>query len=251
MEGTISKWKGMARRSLKGRLGTAMLVTIAVPLMNMLAGVIGASLFPGSDLLSIILGQVFSFTITLVMSVFSVGMCRMLLKMARREDYSYGDLLYYFRNQPDRVIWASILMAFISWLTSLPSLVYDYTASTPELPAQITDTASLQMAELFLQKQMIYLIINLGGLVLNMILTLPFAQTYYILVDDEEISGMDAVRESFRMMKGHFGKYILLQLSFLPWMLLFAVTYFLIMLWVVPYMEMTNVMFYRERRGEI
>ena len=30
MEGTISKWKGMARRSLKGRLGTAMLVTIAV-----------------------------------------------------------------------------------------------------------------------------------------------------------------------------------------------------------------------------
>ena len=54
MEGTISKWKGMARRSLKGRLGTAMLVTIAVPLMNMLAGVIGASLFPGSDLLSII-----------------------------------------------------------------------------------------------------------------------------------------------------------------------------------------------------
>ena len=41
MEGTISKWKGMARRSLKGRLGTAMLVTIAVPLMNMLAGVIG------------------------------------------------------------------------------------------------------------------------------------------------------------------------------------------------------------------
>ena len=107
------------------------------------------------------------------------------------------------------------------------------------------------MAELFLQKQMIYLIINLGGLVLNMILTLPFAQTYYILVDDEEISGMDAVRESFRMMKGHFGKYILLQLSFLPWMLLFAVTYFLIMLWVVPYMEMTNVMFYRELRGEI
>ena len=175
----------------------------------------------------------------------------MLLKMARRENYSYGDLLYYFRNQPDRVIWASILMAFISWLTSLPSLVYDYTASTPELPAQITDTASLQMAELFLQKQMIYLIINLGGLVLNMILTLPFAQTYYILVDDEEISGMDAVRESFRMMKGHFGKYILLQLSFLPWMLLFAVTYFLIMLWVVPYMEMTNVMFYRELRGEI
>ncbi len=250
MEGTISKWKGMARNSLRGRFGAAMLVTIAVPLMNMLAGVIGASLFPGRDLLSIVLGQVFSFAITLVMSIFSVGMCRMLLKMARREEYSYGDLLYYFRNQPDRVIWASLLMAFIAWVTSLPSLIYDYAAVAPELPADLT-AVSLETAEAFLQYQLNYLVINMVGLVLNVVLTLPFAQTYYILVDESEISGMEAVRESFRMMKGHFGKYILLQLSFVPWMLLVAVTYFLIMLWVVPYLEMTNVMFYRELRGEI
>ena len=252
MNGSISKWKGMARMSLRGRFMTAMLATIAVPLMNILAGTLAGTLFPGSDLLSIILGEVFSFAITLVMCIFSVGMCRMLLRMARREEYSYGDLLYYFRNQPDRVIAASLVMALIAWVTSLPSVIYDYVTVTPAVTEELEHVTSAGViSEAFLKTQMIFLLLNLAGLVLNIILTIPFAMTYYILVDDEEIGGLDAVRQSYRMMKGRFGRYILLQLAFLPWMLLVAVTYFLVMLWVVPYMEMTNVMFYRELRGEI
>ncbi len=239
MSGSNTKWKRLARRVMAERFGHVMLVTITVPFMNLLAAKAAAWLFPGGNTLSFILGQVFSFAIGLVMCIFSVGMCRVLLRISRGEEYTFGELLYYFSHQPDRVIIASAVMALISFLTSLPAIIYEYQAPAPE--------TNEQLVEIMLISSML----SLAGMILNVILTLPFAMTYYLLADDDEISGAEALKKSAVMMKGHYGRYILLQLSFIPWLLLVLVTAYLIMLWVIPYMEMTNVMFYRELQGEI
>ena len=53
------------------------------------------------------------------------------------------------------------------------------------------------------------------------------------------------------MMHGNFGKYLMLKLSFVPLMFLSVFTFYIALLWILPYMEMTEVMFYRDLLGEL
>ena len=52
-------------------------------------------------------------------------------------------------------------------------------------------------------------------------------------------------------MRGNIGKYILLQLSFLPWYFLSLFTMGIGMIFLMPYIQITNTMFYRDIKGEL
>ncbi len=231
-------WKLYARRTLLQRPGLPVLATLGVALLNLFCSYLGAQLFPGEGLLSLVLSEVFAFVVTLLICVLTAGMYLMFMKMARQQEYSMGDMLYFFKNQPDRVIIASFVMALIAWLTSLPGSIYSYTASMP-------DTVEGQIRYLE-----IYSFLFVAGLVLNVLLTVPFTLVYYIMADDETVGGLEALKRSTQMMKGHVIQYIMLQASFIPWILLSFVTLYLSMLWTMPYMEMTSVEFYRDLNGE-
>ena len=43
----------------------------------------------------------------------------------------------------------------------------------------------------------------------------------------------------------------MLKLSFVPLMFLSVFTFYIALLWILPYMEMTEVMFYRDLLGEL
>ena len=53
------------------------------------------------------------------------------------------------------------------------------------------------------------------------------------------------------MMRGNFWRYLLLKLSFVPLMLLSVFTFYIALLWILPYMTMTETMFYRDLKGEL
>ena len=74
---------------------------------------------------------------------------------------------------------------------------------------------------------------------------LSYSQAIYILVDNPDISAGDAVKESMRIMDGHKMEYFVLQLSFIPWALLIAVTFGIAALYVGPYMQTTYANYYR------
>ena len=58
------------------------------------------------------------------------------------------------------------------------------------------------------------------------------------------MSGKESVEESKKMMKGNRGKYVLLQLSFIGWMILSIFTLYIGLLWLTPYMQVAMVCFY-------
>ncbi len=162
----------------------------------------------------------------------------MYLNVARGREYSYKNLIYFFKNQPDKIIVASFVMAAIAWLTALPAGYYMY----------VTDPGTTLEQQMAVAQT--YLMISLGGIVLNMLLTIPLTLTYYILAD-ENVGGFEALKRSMQLMRGNIGKYILLQLSFLPWYFLSLFTMGIGMIFLMPYIQMTNTMFYRDIKGEI
>ena len=82
------------------------------------------------------------------------------------------------------------------------------------------------------------------------VLILLCAQSYlYILVDyigndNLQLSGKEVVMKSKEIMNGNRLKYFILNLSFTGWFLLSILTLGIGFLWLIPYMQVTEVKFY-------
>lgn len=163
----------------------------------------------------------------------------MLLNISRGKEFSLGDLGYFFRNQPDRVIIAGFVLALIQVITAIPYYYVSYT----------TDPG------LTVESQLQWLSVTFGllavGTVLNFLISIPFAMTYFLMADDPELGGINGLKESMHLMKGNIWRYIKLNLSFIPLMLLSVFTFYIALFWILPYMEMSLVTFYRDLNGEL
>lgn len=73
-----------------------------------------------------------------------------------------------------------------------------------------------------------------------------YAMLPYILKDNPELSAMDAIRLSSKMMKGHKFDLFYLQLSFIGWAILAVLTGGIGLLWLQPYMMTTQASFYQD-----
>lgn len=91
-------------------------------------------------------------------------------------------------------------------------------------------------------------IIMLIGMILlvvpGIIFSYMFSQAFFILADDNSKSIIQCLKESAAMMKGYKFKYFVLTLSFLGWILLGCIPFFIGLLWVMPYINVTLASFY-------
>lgn len=84
----------------------------------------------------------------------------------------------------------------------------------------------------------------------GIIKSFSYMMTYYILRDEPELSSLQAITKSRKMMDGHKGEAFVLGLSFIGWILLGIVTIGIGFLWIAPYMSVTYAHFYNTIRAE-
>ncbi len=78
----------------------------------------------------------------------------------------------------------------------------------------------------------------------GIIKSFAYSQAYRIAYDHPEMSALDCIRESERIMYGHKMQLFELVLSFFGWYLLVAITFGIALLWLQPLMETSNAIFY-------
>ena len=218
-----SELKARARERMSGKYGTLILAFVIVQGLLLVSSLVSGELFPGDSVLDIVLANVFSFILSLIVNVMSAGMIYMYLNIARGKQYSLNDLLYFYRNHPDRVITASFVFAVINLLTMLPSTIYSYTAQV-----DVNDINALADSVVISASMLII------GLLVYEVLVIPMEMAYFILSDHPEMKGRDALKASF-----------------IPLMFLSVFTFYIALLWILPYMVMTEAMFYRDLMGEL
>lgn len=72
--------------------------------------------------------------------------------------------------------------------------------------------------------------------------------TFFVMADDPQISGIDALKMSWNMMDGHKMELFCLWLRFLGWALLCMLTCGIGFIWLTPYMTAATLNFYRRLR---
>ena len=77
-----------------------------------------------------------------------------------------------------------------------------------------------------------------------------YSMTYYVLHDNPNLSASEAITESRRMMNGYKGKLFCLDLSFIGWFLLSALTLGLLGFYVLPYYNAARARFYEDLKNK-
>ena len=82
------------------------------------------------------------------------------------------------------------------------------------------------------------------GMCIYIPLSLGLSQACYLLLDFPQYSAMELMKLSFRIMKGHKWELFCLQMSFLPLGFLCLLSFGIGTLWLVPYMNMTQTLYF-------
>lgn len=236
--------KQQARVALQGHYGIVILGLLAVYGANLIGSNLSSKLFAGNSPLDLILSEIFLLVVSLIVGIISAGLGYMLLNISRGKEFKLADLGYFFKNQPDRVIIAGFVLAVIQVVTSIPFYYVSYTKSSLILSEEVSLEVQIQTLGTILGVLAICT-------VLNFLISIPFAMTYFLMADDLELGGIQALKESAGLMKGNILRYIWLNISFIPLLFLSVFTFYIALFWIMPYMEMSMTTFYRDLRGEL
>lgn len=240
MIGNRRYWKACAKQFLSGKWGIAILAMMAAPALNTIGTMAAIKLFPGDSFLAWLLGEAFLFIVSLLSMVISTGYNFMLLNMARGREYRFGNLIYMFKKGSDGVLSAALIMALIDTVLMIPF----YYMVNMTAPAAETMEAVLEWSQPIMYSA-------LAATVLGVVIKLPFAMVFYILADNPQMKGREALKKSASLMKGHMMQYLVLQISFIPLMFLSILFLYVGLLWVMPYIYATNTIFYMDVTGEL
>ncbi|MCS7464574.1 DUF975 family protein [Paenibacillus doosanensis] len=105
----------------------------------------------------------------------------------------------------------------------------------------------------FLNSFVLYLLISIFVTLWMLLLIVPgviaalrYSQAYFIMNDNPDISGLDAIRQSKLMMDGHKMRLFMLCLSFLGWFVLGFILFGIGLIWVIPYFYAALAAFHQD-----
>lgn len=78
---------------------------------------------------------------------------------------------------------------------------------------------------------------------------IAYSMTYYVMLDNPDLSANECIAKSKELMKGHKADLFVLLLSYIGWLLLSLLTFGILMLWVGPKMQTAKYHFYLKILG--
>ena len=237
MKRSNGELKSMARQMLLGHY--------QVPMLGMLLSSLIPSLFllPFSYLCSdrstipiqAVLYYMASFIITLIEILLNCGVKRIHLSIARGQQTQISDMFWVLKNRPDRILIGGFLITLITWIPLIPSYIFELTA-----PDTLSTAAYLIISET----------LSMTGLFVGFLITLPLYFVFWIYAEDPDVDTREAFSRSISLARGAKWRLVLMELSFIGWMLLGALSLGIGLLWIMPYMEQSFTNIYLDQKQE-
>lgn len=166
--------------------------------------------------------------VNIILGVMNAGVALFFLNASCGQPYSVNDLFYAFKNDSKKALGISAAVILVQAICLWPSryLLQSY-LNTQE------------------SRTLLYMIITLVvGLCIYIPVSLGISLSFYLMFDFPQYSAKETLALSWKLMNGHRLRLFLLQLSFLPLMLLCLCSFGIGFLWLEPYMQMTYVQFF-------
>lgn len=239
MRQRIIEIKGLSRENLLGKYPLPIAVyLLMIVIVSLISSPFQRMMQNGATDLNItymMIGLVGEIIVLLIAILFSAGLCKIHLNIARRQEPSLKDFVYPLKNHPDKFMGFGILIVLISVACSIPgSICLGIGAALTSVPLLIAGIALLVI-----------------GVILVIIIMLGFGLTTYILLDDPYgTKVIQAMKQSWQYMKKRKGTLFILYLSFIGLFLLGILSFGIGLLWIEQYYLQSSVVFYLKVKEE-
>lgn len=169
--------------------------------------------------------------VSIFAGVFQTGITLFYLNFACNRPAMIANLFYGFKYLFKKSLGISAALILLNMVCTLPYDVCYFLLRTGKGYNSVT------MAVLCI-------VLMAVGMCIYIPLALGLSQSYYLLLDFPQYSATELMKLSLRIMKGHKWELFCLQLSFLPLGLLCLLSFGIGTLWLVPYMNMTNTLYF-------
>ncbi|MGX7030289.1 DUF975 family protein [Vagococcus zengguangii] len=222
---TSAELKQIAKSSLQGKWGAAIMLNLVPVLLNVILTIIPVMLA--------IFGWIFlsrNFDVTI--------------------ESLNGDNIADFWDRSSTLI-GSLFFMGISW-THL-ALVRNRSTQIMPLENNLQGFKAGVIGNNFFINIMIFILTALWSMLFvipGIIKTYSYSQVNYLFYDrlehNEPVQVMDVITDSRRLMNGHKGRLFMLDLSFIGWHILAALSFGIGYLWLTPYINATKAAFYQD-----
>lgn len=249
---SISELKDFAKEKLSGRFSGAIfaslvpqLVTFAISFMattvvsmitaitllipgvqNSAASVSNAFQSPG--IVQIILIYLLTQVVSVIAGVFNTGLALYFLNLASGRLATSANLFYGFQYLFKKSLTISLVNVLVNTVCLMPYNIF-HSLFTNDFSGRWILPAVIALV---------------CGMIIYIPISLSLSQAHYLLLDFPRHSAGEVIRLSIRIMKGKKRRLFLLELSFLPLLLLGLLSLGIGELWIMPYMNMTLALYF-------
>lgn len=236
-----SQIRAKARESLTGKWSKAALLTLVYVIITNVINFV-CNLIP-------VVGSIILFVIS---TPISYGLIVSFMKLKRNEEVEYTDFLKDGFSSFKKV-WAVIGNIILKMIVPVCLLVVFIILMVVSISGAVASGVVANSnggvaAFGFLGY------VSILGYIIALIYTVVkgylYSLSFYILNDNENMTGKEVVEESEKLMKGHRWSFFWLGLTFIGWAILAGLTLCIGMLWLMPYMMIAMICFYEELAGK-
>ena len=224
---TSAQLKQVARGVMMGKYRKAISILLASDLIINTISLLSAT--SNESILGIVVGLAISFILFLLGTILTVGQYSFYLNIACGQKYNFSNLFTGFKVHPDKIIITQVITLL---LTNLPML--------PAIGIMAFAIYAKDNVVMFFTACILFIL----GMGLSWWIYLKYSQVYFLLLDFPDYSAKELLKMSWRLMKGHCGRLLYIQVSFLPLMLAGLISFGLGFLFIKPYQYMTYTLFY-------
>ncbi len=246
---TATNTRKEARESLTGKWGKAVLIFLVYGVITSILDFI-SGYAEGND--ELLLRLIVLIVQTIVFVPMTYGMVISFMKLKRGEEVGVFDFLTLgFSNfkKSWNIAWNEFLVMIVPVLGIFAVLVvlsYYSVASSGLIMTQSRSSATGSSAIVIIA----FIAIIACGF-WSVVKRYSIALSKFIAYDNPEISGKEAIEESQAMMRGNKGNLFVLELSFIGWAILALLTFGIGLLWLYPYIQISQICFYEELKNNI
>ncbi|MFD2308499.1 DUF975 family protein [Enterococcus termitis] len=252
---TNAMHREQARTSLKNQWGTMAWITfLAVFIRFIISSVVGgvANLpqdSAGNNVMSFLLNNFLFFAITYGTYYCALQVLRgkrvqanMLTTIFQGKFYLPMLLINFIQYIIELVLNLLVLLPIlISYGATIYFGLMFNTVTVGQFQSEMTGDLSLALLLIIFGFLMILVSVFVSGV---------FQFAVWVKIDDPSLSVSDAIKYALYLMKGRFGQYLLLQLSFVGWFIIGTLVFGIGLLWVIPYHDVAIASFYDTARNE-
>lgn len=238
---TSSQLKQAARGLLLGKYGPAISVLVTTQLLLSVLTLITRINGMLNSPASILINYAISFIINLFGGILSVGVSAFYLNIVCGKPYRLSDIFIGFKNNPDKAIGIRFFTLILSTLPMLPAHLLLLALTTP-FPVDLGFRAS--SPESLINLALIMLLLAIGGYAVSLWVLTIYGQAFRLLLDFPERSVLQLLKMSRELTRGHRLRLYYIFFSFTPLYLAGIISFGIGLLFVIPYVTMTNTLFY-------